>query len=77
MVGVWNEERGVIEPGSERVAALLGNACLLAISILELHRIAYDGEVRIETAVLKGCDLYLGFWVDGKHYARILRDALE
>jgi hypothetical protein len=77
MIGVWNRKTLRLEPGSERDAAFLGNARLLATSTLESRGIAYAGEVRIETAVLKGRDLYLGFWVDGKHYARILRDALE
>jgi hypothetical protein len=76
MIGVWNEETKEMCPGSEREVAVLSRAQSLAIFMLENHGISYEGEVRIETAVLRGRDLYLGFWVDGKHYARILRDAL-
>lgn len=75
MVGVWNTEREAMDSGSEQEAAFLSNARLLAISMLENHGIPYEGEVQIETAVLMARDFYLGFWVGGKHYARIIRDA--
>jgi hypothetical protein len=77
LVGVWNEGSSVLEPGTGVEAAFLSNAQVLAYSMLEECCIVYEGEVSIETAVLKGRDLYLGFWVDGKHYSRIVRNALD
>ena len=74
IVGVWNDGKQAME-SCDREPSLLGSAMALAYMVLENHGISYEGEVSIETAVLKGRDLYLGFWVDGKHYARILRDA--